>query len=121
MKVLSEDEFTSRLEYLRPLHPSKEVESNATTAWPIPFEYGANEKGTRISVPKALQIIAELRAAVAEENARQMRRYFDEEKARGDRLVSEISKSNEELLDARTEISTLKRKINARRRATRKR
>lgn len=117
MKVLAESELATRLDFLRPLHPPKE-EPEGT--WRIPFEYGANEKGTKISVPKALQIIAELRAEVAEANLRDMRKYFDEEKARGDRLVSEYSKASDDAMMLRGEIAALKKKINARRRATRK-
>jgi hypothetical protein len=75
MEVLSAQEMASRLDFQRPLHETKEPERESM--WCIPFEWGANTKGTKISIAKAKEISSELRASVAEAEMRELRRYFD--------------------------------------------
>lgn len=113
MEILTEEELAMKLDFRRPLHPPPEPK----TAWCIPFEYGANEKGTRISIPKAKQIAAELRAEVAEAEKRELFRAFEQEKARGENLSTQLSKAHVETLDAKSELVELKRKLQRKKRA----
>jgi len=104
-----------KLDFRRPLHPPTE---KPESAWCIPFEYGANEKGTCISIPKAKQIAAELRAEVAEAEMRELRRAFEDERRRSQTFAEQASTAQSDALLARAEVGELTRKArrNARRR-----
>lgn len=110
MKVLSEGEFTARVDFLSPLKP--EPEGNAPfDNWPIPFEYGGCAKGTRISIAKARQIAAELRASIAEAERDELFREFKREQARCEEIGRQASKASDERLDALGEVADLKRAL----------
>jgi hypothetical protein len=111
MDVLTEQEMGARLDFMRPLNPGPPEKESL---WCIPFEWGANAKGTRISIAKAKEIAAELRAAVAEAEKRELRRYFDREKERGDSSCKQSAEWQQKYFEAQGEITTLKRRLNAR-------
>ena len=111
MEILSKEELASRIDFRRPLHPEPEEPDNM---WCIPFEWGSNVKGTYISIAKAKEIAAELRASVAEAEMRALRRYFDREKERGDSLCRQLSQAQLEALSAKAEIRDLKGRLRAR-------
>lgn len=112
MKVLTEEEFSSRLDYRRPLDPPPE---ESVGLWCIPFEYGTNGKGTRISIALAKQISAELRAEVAEAENRQLLKLFKDEQKRGDELRRQYSQASDQRRDALDEVAKLKQKLRAKR------
>jgi len=103
-----------RIGFVRPLKPTPhEVES----LWCIPFEYAGNHKGTRISVSKAKEIAADLRAAIAEAEQRDMLRYFERERKHNVELRKQLAESHErEQTQSRT-IQDLQRAMRARRKA----
>jgi hypothetical protein len=107
MKIIDGEEMAARLEYRRPLHPEPEEPAGL---WCIPFEYGANERGTRISIAKAKEISAELRAAVAEVEKRQIFDAFKAEEDRGNRLSEQLSKAINERVAAIGEVVEMKRR-----------
>jgi hypothetical protein len=110
MEVRSEQEMAVSLDFRRPLHPEPEERESI---WCIPFEWGANAKGTRISIAKAKEISSELRAAVAEAEQRELRRYFDREKARGDDLSKRLAEAQRDTFEAKGEIAILKQRLRA--------
>jgi hypothetical protein len=111
MEILNPSQLASRLDYTRPLKEEPEKEDSV---WCIPFEYGANGKGTRISIALAKTISAELRAAVAEAEKKELRRYFDREKERGDELSKRSAETEQALFDAKGTIAHLERRLRAR-------
>ncbi len=114
MKIIGESEMAARLDFMRPLHPSPEPPGGV---WCIPFEWGANEKGTRISIAKAKEIAAVLRASIAEAEMRQLRKAFEEEQARTAKLVSDYSEASDARYAALAEVATLKQKLRRRKAA----
>jgi hypothetical protein len=110
MEILSEEEMAAKLDFARPLHPKPE---EPEIIWCIPFEWGKNAKGTRISIAKAKEIAAELRASVAEAEKRELRRAFDLEKKRGEELGNKSANVERMLFDSQQEILILKRQIKA--------
>lgn len=112
MKILTEEEMQTRLEYARPLKPSGEVPSRR---WCIPFEYGANEKGTRISIPEAKRIAAELRAEIAEAEKCELFEAFKKEEERSKNLGRLYSETETKWFEVQHEIAELKRKLRAKR------
>ena len=110
MKILTEEELVSKLDFMRPLHPPVE---ETESAWCIPFEYGANGKGTRVSVSKARQIIAELRAEVAEAEKRELYRAFKQEEERSKSLAEQAAKAQEEKFEALGRVVKLTQQIRA--------
>ena len=108
MEVVSEEQLAEKLNFVRPLHPEPE---KADSTWCIPFEYGANQKGTRISISLAKTISAELRAAVAEVEKRELRRALDEEKKRIDGQSKTYSELQSQLFDTQNEVAILKQKL----------
>ncbi len=108
MDVLSTEEMAAKLDYRRPLKPEPEVQEGL---WCIPFEYGENSKGTRISPALAKTIAAELRAHIAEWEKRELRRAFDQEKKRAEELGRQSSEARTQLFDANQEIAALKRAL----------
>lgn len=108
MKILTPEEFTSRFEFVGPIHPAPEEKQGA---WCIPFEYGSNVKGTRISIAKAKEIAAELRAAVAEAEKRLVLEAFQDEKARCEALREQLSKEHQKSFEERTKVAELKARL----------
>lgn len=108
---MSEEDLAARLDFRRPLHPAPEA---PTTPWCIPFEYGSNVKGTRISVAMARQIAAELRAAVAEEELRQMRVHFGREVERAKEIGAQYTKATDEKFALMGEVNELKKRLRKR-------
>ncbi len=112
MKILSGEEFAARFDFVRPLHPAPVEQLGG-----VPFEYGACEKGTRISLPKARQIIAELRAEVLEVEKRELYDAFKAEEKRVESYGEQLRKANDERFAALQELDSLKRKHRARARS----
>jgi hypothetical protein len=110
MEILSQEEMTSRVDFARPLHPTPE---EPASMWCIPFEWGANSKGTRISIAKAKEIAAELRASIAEAEKRELRRAFDQEKKNGEERDNRYLEYSRKLFDCQQEVLILKRQIKA--------
>lgn len=113
MEILSEGEMAARLDYKRPLKSEPEERESL---WCIPFEWGGNVKGTRISIALAKTISAELRASVAEAEQRELRRYFDRERERGDRASKGQAEAQTALYAAKAEIAELQRRLRAKKR-----
>jgi hypothetical protein len=88
MDVLTPEQMVARLDFMRPLKPEPE---EPDSAWCIPFEYGGIAKGTKISISKAREIAAELRAAVAEAEKREFKRAFEQERDRASRALSQAA------------------------------
>jgi hypothetical protein len=108
MEILSEGQMVARLEFMRPLKP---VPDEPPSQWCIPFEWGGLPKGTRISIAKAKEIAAELRASVAEAEKRELRRALDQEKACSDETSKSSAKYQLETHELRAEIVRLKRRL----------
>jgi hypothetical protein len=98
------------MEIARPLHPIQEAPDRV---WCIPFEWGANERGTRISIAKAKEIAAELRASIAEAEKRELQRAFDQEKKNGEERDNRYLEYSRKLFDCQQEVLILKRQIKA--------
>jgi hypothetical protein len=113
MEILSEGEMAARLDFARPLKPPPE---EPPSLWCIPFEWGGLPKGTRISIAKAKEIAAELRASVAEAEKRELRRAFDQEKERADAADKRSADYQHETYQLKTEIAQLHRTTRAQRR-----
>jgi hypothetical protein len=109
MEVLSETDLAARLDFMRPLHPQVPVKSEST--WCIPFEYGSNEPGTRISVSKAREIASELRMHVAEYERRELRRALDREKEQAESLGKRAIELQDAMFSLETQVATLKAKL----------
>ncbi len=107
MQILTEDELVAKLDFRRPLNP---VPEERPGAWPIPFEYGACEKGTKISIAKAKQIAAELRAEVAEAEKRELYAAFKQEEKRSAAIGAQYSQAMDEKFTALAELAVLKNK-----------
>ena len=107
MKVVTEEELAMRLEFRRPLHPPPE---EPASAWCIPFEYGANEKGTRISIPKAKQIAAELLKEVAEAEKRELYKAFQAEKRRAEEFGRQLTEAVDERTRALLQMGEMTRR-----------
>lgn len=131
MEILTESQLAERLDFARPLPlpdhatPTRGMAPPEDSIWRIPFEYGTNAKGTRISVGKARQIVAELRAAVAEDECREMRKHFDRERERADAALKQSAAHQLEAAELRGTVAHLERELrfakkNQRRRVSRK-
>lgn len=114
MEILNEGQLAARLDYMRPLKAETE---NPESVWCIPFEYGANEKGTRISIALAKTIAAELRMHVAEADKRELRRAFDNEVKRSDETCKQSAVYQNETFQLKAEIAVLQRRLRAKRKA----
>jgi len=112
MEVLSETDLAARLDFMRPLHPQVPVKSEST--WCIPFEYGSNEPGTRISVSKAREIASELRMHIAEYERRELRRAFDQEKERNEAMSGRLLDEQKKVFALEGEVAVLKRRLRSR-------
>ena len=112
MKILSESEVSSRFDFVRPMEREPQ---KPDTAWPIPFEYGDCPKGTRISVAMAKTIAAELRAHIAEAEARVLRQAFEAEKSRAKQWEEHLVNANLLSFERLAEIERLKKRLRARR------
>jgi hypothetical protein len=117
MEVISESDMASRLDYMRPL---KQEPEKPPGTWCIPFEYGANEKGTRISVVLARTIAAQLLCAVAEAEKRDIRQAFEREQERSASIVRQYTEASDERFLLRSQVATLERKLRDARRKKRK-
>lgn len=113
MEILGEGEMAERLDFMRPLKEEPEKRS----MWCIPFEYGSNDKGTRISVSKAKTIAAELRAAVAEEEKAQLLVYFKREEETNKRILHEKSLLETELYAVKAKLAQLERRLRRRKKS----
>jgi predicted nucleotidyltransferase component of viral defense system len=109
MKIITQDELAERLDFMRPMQPPEETSAQKT--WPIPFEYGSNEKGTRISVSKARYIAAELRAEVAEAEKRELYDAFKAEQRRVGEAHKNTGAAENKWYAAMQEIAILKTQI----------
>jgi hypothetical protein len=116
MEILSQSELAARLDFMSPL---KEPEEQRESQWCIPFEYGNQRKGTKISIAKAKEIAACLRADIAEAEKRELFRAFKAEEERCKRLLEQSAKAEHELNVARVEIATLNRRLRAKRKLRR--
>lgn len=113
MKILSADELYARLDFMSPIHPPEEQKLGV---YCIPFEYGDQRKGTRISIAKAKEIVAELRADIAEAEKQQLREAFDAELKRGEERSRQHSQLQDELMQAKQESAQLRVKLHRMRR-----
>ncbi len=112
MKVRSEGEFEARFDFVRPIKP---VAEERPGMWCIPFEYGDCPRGTRVSIAKAKEIAAALRADVAEAERLVLKVEFDKEKATVEDLKRREATAQLEKHAAIGELEALKRKLRARR------
>lgn len=117
MEVISQEQLATRLDFMRPL---KEEPEEPEGIWCIPFEWGANGKGTKISIAKAKEIAAELRRLVAEAEMRELRRAFDREVERGKELSARSSEHQREAFELQGQVANLKAQVNKLKRAQRK-
>lgn len=108
MKILSEQEMAKALNFKRPIHQQPEPQESI---WCIPFEYGVNSRGTKISIAKAREIAAELRAAVAEAEMRELRRALALETARARELTHGLAAKAHELFEANEQVALLERRL----------
>jgi hypothetical protein len=108
VEILSEEGLAERVNFARPLHPSPE---ERRSIWCIPFEWGNNAKGTKISLSKAKEIASELRALIAQEEANELRRAFEEEKKRCERFGQAAREDQEKRFALEGEIAILKERI----------
>ena len=108
MEILSEEELGARIDFKRPLHPEPEKRPGL---WCIPFEWGLNGKGTLITIAKAKEIAAELRASVAEAEKRELRHYFDEEKERTAEFGRQLSAERDKTFAAQSEVAILRHQL----------
>jgi hypothetical protein len=114
MEILTPDEFAAKFDFRRPI---KEPPPEEHGAWPIPFEYGKNANGTRISIAMAKTIAAELRAEVAEAENREVLRAFKQEQERSaEALKQSASLAFLREHDLRAEIEELKRILRSKKR-----
>jgi hypothetical protein len=109
VEVLTPEAMAERVNFARPLHQEKEVPTESM--WCIPFEYGSNAKGTRISISKAREIQSNLRADIAEAEKRELRREYDREKERGDESRRASSAKDGRLFELQTEVAILKQQL----------
>ena len=110
MEVLTEEELAARLDFRRPL---KDATEERESIWCIPFEWGSNVKGTKISIAKAKEIAAELRREIAESELRQLRHYFQRETERAAELGRQSSEEREKVFTLQGEVAQLKRQLRA--------
>lgn len=108
MDVLTEEEMAARLDFRRPM---KEEPEQRESLWCIPFEYGDNKKGTRISKALAKTIAAELLMHVAESDKREIFRAFKQEQERVASYGKQLSEAQQEKYEALAEVSVLKQKL----------
>jgi len=108
---MTEAEFAMKVDFRRPLEPPPE---KAESAWCIPFEYGENAKGTLISILKAKQIAAELRAEIAEAEKRGLFRAFKAEEQRVEEYQRQQGKMRDEMDSLLREVFDLKVKLRKR-------
>ena len=109
---MSQEALAAKLDFMRPLHAVEPEREEGM--WRIPFEWGSNEKGTKISIAKAREISSELRAQVAEAEYRELRRYFDKEVERGAELERQLSELQRKLFESSTAIILLEEKLRRR-------
>jgi hypothetical protein len=108
MEILSELQLSERVNYKRPMQEEPEKPDDA---WPIPFEYGANIRGTRISIGLAKTISAELRAEVAEAEKRQLYHHFKYEERRANDNSKRYADEQLKVYELQGEVTRLKRKL----------
>lgn len=109
MEIKTEQELAERLDFRAPLKPDPEERS----MWCVPFEYGGNVKGTRISIAMAKTISAQLRADVAEAEKAELLRYFKREEERAREAGRQTAKYQSELYEAKGQIAILERRLRA--------
>ena len=117
MDILTHEQLVARLDFRRPLPHLPPAPEPADSAWPIPFEWGDNAKGTTISVAKAKEIAAELRREVAEYEKRMLRRALDDEKSHRNQEAAARQALRDQVSQLQGEVAELKRTL--RRRAKR--
>jgi hypothetical protein len=109
MKILSESEMGARFDFMRPL-ARESAATEVVGIWCIPFEYGDNAKGTRISISKAREIAAELRAAIAEAEKRELYQAFKAEEARVRAIEEQYTRASDQVTRLTGEIADLRRR-----------
>lgn len=115
MEILSEEEMAARIDFKRPLKPEPEdAIPPRQSVYSIPFEYGENPRGTVISIAKAREIAAELRAEIAEFDKREVFRALKQEQARSKSFGQQLSAKNKELFEAMSRIALLEQRLRAR-------
>lgn len=112
MDVLSEKEMAERLDFRRPLKAEHE---EAPSMWCIPFGYGSNHKSTTITISKAREIAAQLRADIAEAEKAELLRLFKREEERANALSRSAADYQKAMYEAQCEVAALTRKLRAKR------
>lgn len=112
MEILTEEEMAARVDFARPLKPTEERES----LWCIPFEYGHGAQGTRISIAKAREIAADLRANVAEAEKRELRRAFKAEQDRCKAFEGQLRDYQTRVDELFAQVAELTRRLRAKKR-----
>lgn len=107
MKIISAEEMATRLDFMSPIDPPEEKRLGI---YCIPFEYGDARKGTKISIAKAKEIAAELRAAIAEAEKRELREAFEGERRRNEDLKRQFAETQKALFDRERTIAELRRR-----------
>ncbi len=110
MQILTPDEMASTLDFVRPMAKPPETPAGGSS-WPIPFEYGPDSAGTRVSVAKARQIIAELAARIAEHERRELYLAFKREEKRCESIAADYSKAMEEKYEMARELAAVRGKL----------
>lgn len=112
MEILTEEEMAMRIDFRSPLQKEDpDAIPPRQSVYSIPFEYGNANKGTMVSVAKARQIVAELRAELAEWDKREIFRAFKQEQARSKEFADQVSKATRDLYDAKATIAHLERAL----------
>lgn len=84
--------------------------------WPLLFEVGNYPKGTRISIARAKEIAANLRASIAEAEMAELQHAFEREKERSATMAKIHAEAEEEVSRAHQQIATLQRRLKAKQR-----
>lgn len=113
MEVISEQEMGARLDFVKPMSPKP---PERVSLWCIPFEYGNCPKGTKISIAKAREIAADLRAAVADAEREEMRRAFEVEKERTMDLIRRYADEQQRSAQLQGEANALRSALRAEKR-----
>lgn len=113
MDILNSEELAAQLDFVSPLHPEPEEPQGV---YCIPFEWNGARKGTKISVAKAKEISAELRAQVAEAEKRIIRKAFDKEVERTTAYAKQLSEWQDKYYKQTTEVAVLHNRLRLARR-----
>jgi hypothetical protein len=87
MEILSQDDMDARISSARPLGDKPSSLGTSDSLWNIPCPW---EPGAFISTEKAKRYAAELRALVAESEARYLKREYDREVERNKTITAQL-------------------------------